>query len=62
MKAKLLNEVINAKIKDIIIPEDFTYNHDRLMESSRLINEPIRIILDNGELLLLNGMVRLSNE
>ncbi|KKN21398.1 hypothetical protein LCGC14_0925830 [marine sediment metagenome] len=62
MKAKILNEIIGAGIKDIIVPEDCTYNQPRMMESSRVVWNPIQIILDNGEVLLLYGMIRLSNE
>lgn len=62
MRAKILNEIINAKITDIIVPETCTYNTDRLVESSREVNDPINIILDNGEILLLYGMIRLSDE
>ncbi len=62
-KAKILNEVINAKINSIEYdPEDYTYDHDDLIESSRDRNTPIQIFLDNGEILLVYGMMRLSRD
>jgi hypothetical protein len=62
MRVSILNEIINAQIKDIILPEHFTYNWDRMIESSRETNEPIKIILSNGEILELYGMLRLSDD
>jgi len=61
-KAKILNEVINAKIVDIMVPGDCTYNWERLVESSRVNSSPVTIVLDNGERLLLYGMMRLDDE
>jgi hypothetical protein len=43
MRAKILNEIINAEIKDIILPQDYKYDWERLV-SSEGTNEPIQII------------------
>lgn len=60
-RAKITDEVINARIKEILMPEEYSYNTDRLAESSRNINNTISIFLDNGEILLVGGYIRLSD-
>lgn len=61
-RAKIYEEVMGARIKDIQMPDEFTYNTDRLAESSRDKNNTISIILDNGEVLLVGGYIKLSDE
>ncbi len=61
-RAKIYEEVMGARIKDIQMPDDYTYNTDRLVESSRDKNNTISITLDNGEILLIGGYIRLSDE
>jgi len=56
-RAKILNEVINAKITDIMLPNDFKYNHDNWCEVNGGF---ISIILDNGEILQIQSFVRLE--
>jgi len=55
MEAKILNEIINAKIENIIVPDSCTYNNEDMIESSREVNDPVKIIMSNGEILNLFG-------
>ena len=61
-RAKIYEEVMGARIKDIQMPDEFVYNTDRLVESSRDKNNTISITLDNGEILLIGGYIKLSDE
>ena len=61
-RAKILNEIINAKITDVLVNEDCRYDWDRLAESNRDLNHPITITLDNGEILEVFGMMKLSDK
>lgn len=61
-RAKILNEIINARIMDIILPEPYTYDWTRLAESSRDDYNNISIMLDNGEIIEVHGTMKLSDE
>jgi len=56
-RAKILNEVINARIVDIFLPEDFKYDWENFCEVNGGF---ISIVLDSGEILQVQSFVRLE--
>ena len=57
-RAKILDEVINARITDIFLPDDFRYNWKNFCEVNG--GSFISIVLDSGEILQVQSFVRLE--